>query len=68
MTKAQQHLQSLLGQVNTLLDSNMKLNYVLQYGCYKLEAVPRELHFLQTNIRLIHKEIGQFPLRHIMWN
>ena len=57
---AQQHLQSLLDQVNTLLDSNMKLDYAPQYGGYMLSAVPREMRFMQTNMRLAHREMANF--------
>lgn len=54
------NLQSLLDQVNTLLDSNMKLDYAPQYGGYMLSAVPREFYFLQLNTRLAYKEMLSF--------
>ena len=54
------HLQSLLDKVNTLLDSNMKLDCVPQYGGYKLSAVPREFRFLQFDMRLTYKEMASF--------
>lgn len=60
MAEALQHLQSLLDNVNTLLNSNMKLNYAPQYGGYMLSAVPRELRFMQTNMRLTRKEMTNF--------
>ena len=54
------NLQSLLNQVNALLDSNMKIDYAPQYGGYMLSAVPRELRFLQLGMRLAHKEMASF--------
>lgn len=60
MATPRQHLQSLLDQVNTLLDSNMKLDYAPQYGGYMLSAVPREFRFLQLNAWLNNKEMTNF--------
>lgn len=54
------YLQSLLDQVNALLDSNMKIDYAPQYGGYMLSAVPRELPFLQLGTRLTYKEMASF--------
>lgn len=54
------YLQSLLDQVNTLLDSNMKIDYAPQYGGYMLSAVPRELCFLQLGTRLTYEQMASF--------
>lgn len=54
------NLQSLLDQVNTLLDSNMKIDYAPQYGGYMLAAVPREYRFLQSNYRVPRQEMAAF--------
>lgn len=60
MARQQTQLQNLLDQVNTLLNSNMKLDYAPQYGGYMLSAVPREFYFLQFSARLAYKEMLSF--------
>lgn len=60
MNYKQQNLQSLLDQVNTLLESNMRLDYAPQYGGFALFDLPRELRFLRTLPRLTRKEMDIF--------
>lgn len=57
---ATSQLQELLSQINAQLDSNMKLDYNPNFGGYMLSAVPRELRFMQSNIRLTRKEMANF--------
>ena len=54
------YLYSLLGQVNSLLGTDMELDYAPQYGGYMLSAVPRKYRFLQNTERVSLKEMSAF--------